>query len=193
MVIYAVVAMPPAAANFASEANAFCDYSNDISGCFADSTIHNWDWDLGPRFATVTFDSLYNTYDTTDLQIAQSGTTNDGVHNQDVDIYYHFGTVANGNWALASCQSPVNTSHHCNHWHVIYDNEELVAVNDNDVFFKKVACHETGHTVGLQHPDVQDHGWEHTDARFGCMRRGEILQPLLGDHGANHIDSYYPF
>ena len=194
--VAATAAVPsPASANFASAVNGFCHYS-DVKECYADSFRHNVDWDLGPKLGNATLDSLYNTYDTTELVISISGSVNDGTHSANVDVYYRNGPLASGE-AITSCQTPVDSSNYCNHWHVIYYGDAISAIRDDPAFYKTYACHETGHTVGLEHPIYDSHGRGIGDTFFGCMRDGSYLypeSPYLGAHGAAHINAfYYPF
>lgn len=183
---------PKADANFATALSGYCYYSSPRK-CTADSYRHDFDWDLGPRMGSATFDSLYNTYDTTDLEILLNGSVNDSTHSENVDVYFRADLVVGG-WAKTSCQDPVDTSHWCNHNHVIFDTEEMVDTLDSDAFLKKAACHEIGHSVGLTHPSADNHGVSESSDYFGCMRPGVSTYPYLGAHGASHIDAYYlPF
>jgi len=137
---------------------------------------------------TATLDTLYNSYDTTDLDISYL----EAGHTANVDIWFHYGLVVDDpgfvSFGLASCQT--NGSHICNHWHVIFDGDDLEWLTAP--FQKQVACHEVGHTVGLKHSDVDSHGWALNDARFACMLGvGSTPYALVGAHNVGHIHNYY--
>lgn len=187
----------PAATHWAGEwpASRTC-YGSQAGRCDADNGLHVYDWDLGPRFAAATFRTLYESYDTTALNISQSSNgVNNGSHTSQVDVHYEYGSTSGGAAAVASCYAG-NGSNFCQHWHVIYDANKIVAAKDDDRFFQVVTCHETGHTVGLMYsgvPNPSNHGiTDPRDPRFACMRTNGVYSTYdLGGLSVGHINGHY--
>lgn len=127
-------------------------------------------------------DSLYNSYDTTDLQI-HVGTGNDLF----TDVYYRSLDLIPGLVGLSSCD--YWRGHLCDHWVVSFDHIEIEGWSDTAL--KALACHETGHTVGLTHPNVTNHGKPNDDIFFHCMRVNNYSSGAVGSHGTGHIDNHY--
>jgi hypothetical protein len=127
--------------------------------------------------------TLYGSYDTTDLVIA--GPT--ASHTGSVDVFYRHGNLPGNILGLASCQTW--SGHECDHWHVIYDHDGLDG--RSDAYLRSVACHETGHTLALHHPNVNNHGWGNDNFRFECMRNGAVFPIHLGTHNVGHLNGYY--
>jgi hypothetical protein len=75
----------------------------------------------------------------------------------------------------------------CYHGQIILDPTEIDKGTDDDADRKKTACHEVGHSVGLQHGDN----------KLDCMIIGEIPAPTgqwktFGTHHINdHINATY--
>jgi hypothetical protein len=126
-------------ANWASDASGNCSWS-DTRECYPDSSGHTWDFDLGSDMLAATYDTLYNSYDTTELTITMSGVGNNGQHNTTVNVYYREDGLLDS-IGIASCQSW--NGHICGHWHVIYDYP-----NGTTSKRKSLACHETGTPSG---------------------------------------------
>ena len=177
-----------AGANFASQATGDC-YWSYIRECYADSYVHTWSSQVGPRTHAAIEWSLYNSYDTTDLDIPD----NEESHSGSVDIWYHFADVAGG-VGVSSCQTW--TGHVCAHWHVLFDDGDIG--NYSNVALISLACHETGHTVGLMHqsPAVFDDGnpTNSDDENYRCMVTDSNPQnnsQYVGTHNVGHINGYY--
>ena len=129
--------------------------------------------------------TLYGSYDTTDLKVLLEGNG----HTQTVDAWYQVDNLP-GYYALTSCEVG-NGTHRCKHWHVTFDPDNGSL---SDAELRSLACHETGHTVGLMHPQIQSHGWSYGDARFGCMRTSGFMDPwdpFLRGHNVRHINNFY--
>jgi len=65
----------------------------------------------------------------------------------------------------------------CQHWHVKYD--QAGYETDTDTERRTIACHETGHTTGLDHRE------------YGCMESGQFSQVRFTDHDVAHINAAY--
>lgn len=180
-------AAPPAGANFADALTGDC-YNDAARQCFANSTTHIVDWDLGPRTGVATYATLFQSYNTTDLTISipEGVTVDDDAHSVSIDVYYTNGSLT-GLLALTSCLTW--SGHLCTHWHVTYDSDALYGRSDN--FLQFVACHETGHTVGLTHPNLDPEGYSSSDPVFACMTTSAGSPINLGAHNVHHINSRY--
>lgn len=73
----------------------------------------------------------------------------DGNYSANVDVYYHQEDYP-GAWGVNSCQNW--SGHVCNRTHVIYDDDVgYDPLYDSASEYKQLACHETGHGLGLMH------------------------------------------
>lgn len=92
------------------------------------------------------------------------------------DIWYTVDPLPPGVAGLADCRA-LQDPDECEHWHVTYD--EPWWIGAGDVSRRALACHETGHTVGLKH------------GPYGCMEVGQYPNQYLGTHNRDHINSRY--
>lgn len=179
------------ATNYADDAAFYggC-YLHYTRECYPDGAALDWSAPpLGPEMGAATFDTLYNSFDTTDLTVLAIGEQPVNFHSQSVDNYYMYMNLPAGVLGRASCEHWVLTT--CNHWHVMYDDTALIGASAEKQ--KSVACHETGHSVGLKHPDLNSHGWGNDGSEFACMRNGFVFPSHLGSHNALcEINGYLP-
>lgn len=179
------LAAGPAEANFADSQSGNCYYSY-IRECYADSSNHNWSASVGPRMLKAIEDTLYGSYHATDLTIPPQDP-----HDEHVDIWYHFdgADLPNGAVGLASCQNW--SGHVCDHWHVLFDDEAIASYWNLPL--QSLACHETGHTVGLTHPENDNDaaGGGTWSDKYKCMLSSLPTPHLLGDHNVAHINQRY--
>ena len=131
-------------------------------------------------------DTLYNSYDTTDLEIEGPF-----AHSEQVDVYFFEG-YKQGYRGLTQCIYRASGPNRCDHWHSNLDLDEI-AIYPNPLpqqVIKADECHEIGHSVGLTHPG--DTGQGDSDPTFGCM---DWKDPPLDDHllahNVSHINQYY--
>ena len=54
-----------------------------------------------------------------------------------------------------------------------------------------IACHETGHAVGLTHPTEASPASGAADAAFRCMRNFQPSGSILGPHNVEQINANY--
>lgn len=184
MLVPLLVAPTDATANFAKALDAPCDHER-ARRCFADSIVHTWNGDLGPRNDRAVRATLYGSYNTSSLTITEKSG-----HPYDLDVWYEVDTLP-GYYGLTSCEGG-NGTHFCTHWHVTFNPDNGDQLIDNEL--RSLACHETGHTVGLMHPEINSHGYSIADARFACMRTAGNMNPwdiYLGQHNVSHIDNFY--
>lgn len=179
----------PASANWVDQLTGTragpCDHTLDRD-CRMNDRFLYWDADLGPLMTTAIIDTLYNSYHTTNIDVSISGTVNDGYHDaQASDVYYHNAAGLDpGVYGVASCEVG-NGTHVCQHTHVHF----RAGMSGDASFLKSIACHETGHAVGLTHPgsvgapDIPD--------IYRCMTNGSTFPPSLGPHNVGHIDGNF--
>lgn len=179
-----------APANFSNQFSAYGPCNGPyVAECYADTDAHNWDCDLGPNMLTAVVDTLYGSWDTTDLEITLNSDCGNGSHNTYVDVYYYHLNVPNGDYALTDCKDTVaGQPTKCDHWHVTFDPDELVL--HSAAFLKSVACHETGHTVGLWHQPYTG-GSGMVDSDWQCMRSDLNFPTNVGAHNVGHVNWWY--
>lgn len=131
-------------------------------------------------------------YEGTDLVTSLHGTgVDDSV---DWDLYSekcygcHSGTIL----SIADCRWVTSGTGYayCRHWHVIHDGDQTDALSAAG--HQQLACHETGHTVGLLHP--RDGSRDHSI--YGCMPTGVAFNGAgdarwLRAHNETHISDAY--
>jgi hypothetical protein len=130
--------------------------------------------------------TMYSSYDTTDLSIPPRRDQ----HSAGLDVHYRNGSIPDSPEGrvvgLTSCQ--IWEGHRCDHWHVIFDGAQIADYSDAKLQW--LACHETGHTVGLKHGSVDPDAGPGNVAAYQCMRYSPF--PIyLGAHNATHINNHY--
>jgi hypothetical protein len=148
-------------------------YANNFGPYFADNGSHSRYYDAGftagARAATDW--SINYSYQPTDMNWYY--TTTD-IHGSN-DTWYTVDPLPGSIIGLTDCRA-LQDPDECEHFHVTYD--EPWWIGAGDVARRSLACHENGHTVGLQH------------GPYGCMPSSPTSQ-YLGAHNANHINSRY--
>ncbi|MFC7486903.1 hypothetical protein ACOCJ7_11745 [Knoellia sp. CPCC 206453] len=84
-------------------------------------------------------------------------------------------------WGYAQCSQRTNNLLRCDLWTVSFNERTLPA---DDYWWRKVGCHEFGHTGGLGHRTSADD----TDTN-SCMREGRVSVQQLDSHDLNQINS----
>lgn len=187
MRILRLAAVPAAAmtlvlttASAASGTNfAGCD-AGEPEPCFANNSYHTATYNLGPRLYTATERTRIQSYETTDLTTAvDTGST----HDVNEDLHYGVDdNLPDGILGRYDCHYYLN-GQRCTHAHIRYHGELLTGFSDDEL--QSLACHETGHSVGLRHPPVDD------ATLYGCMVNGAQLPRHLNPHNVSHIDGRY--
>lgn len=142
--------------------------------------------DSANRYRGATAWTIQNSYETTVLNFLKYG---DG-HNDQLNNYY---TVTNdfdektlGYWNCVYYTNALHTK--CKHGHITYNGMRDLGGNGNN----SLACHETGHSVGLRHFGPQSKG----PAVVHCMHDPmppdpRDADPYLGPHNAGTINANY--
>jgi hypothetical protein len=144
----------------------------------ADNGLHRFNYDppMQERWKAALERSRLNSYEVTDMT-----TRLECCHTTTVDVWAHSQPVANAD-GWARCKYYVNVFHNaCDHWHVVFE-----TANESDLaqewYRIGMACHEIGHTVGLQHAVGGD--------TYQCMTSTPSTK-FLGPHNVNHINLEY--
>ncbi|MCU1496255.1 MAG: hypothetical protein JWM47_208 [Acidimicrobiales bacterium] len=171
-------------ANFADGLSGHC-LRDKARKCFADNSLHTVTWNLGPRMREATFATLFGSYDRTVLDVVYIRD-----HRAHVDVAYMIKKLRDlpGRQVIGKADCRVWRRHRCDHWHVYFDGGQIAGLSQP--LLKSLACHETGHTVGLTHGDMDSHGWAANDPRFWCM----LYEPYpsgLGEHNVRQINRFY--
>lgn len=165
-------AMPAAASNFIG-----CAGTADP--CFANNSTHYMSYNLTTGWRTATEATRTGSYETTDLTTVLS------VHDSS-DVYYEVETQSTSYYGIYFCVT-FGSSGTCNHAHVTYNGPNGAGLTATEL--KSVACHETGHTLGLRHPG--DVGAPDSDqTTYRCMVVNGFPD-TLGPHNAGHLDARY--
>ncbi len=182
------------ASNFGGpkDASAECD-GNLSSECVAENYTHFawYDSSITTPYITAMNYAVSHYTSVTDMSVATQGLSN----TNDVRVYRaNYGS--NGAWAWTACQDPplyagsrpLNGHTHghnwCKpqliHWNTYYDANYATSSKRN-----AIACHELGHTMGLQH----------TSDSASCMKNpptvGGIAQATT-THDRGHVNAHYP-
>lgn len=161
--------------------------------CLANSSNHYYVVSSSvPNYVEVAIpQAKVYSYDYTDLaMIGQSSNTSltDVVYTMDDNL------ESIGAWALYDCYDPVNSSR-CDWAQVYFDNSQMWSNRSNADLLRKVACHETGHSVGLVHGIDSSNSTggsaSNTAPWLGCMMRGWPAEVGLGSTNAAQINDYY--
>jgi hypothetical protein len=151
---------------------------------------------LGPLMTTATNATLFQSYDTTDLTIVDGS-----AHTGSVDVWYYVNdNLPDGVVGANRCNVAASDST-CNHSHAAYHGDYLEELGWNGPGTlnadrrRKLACHETGHTVGLTHginayPNAISNSNVST---LQCMVQGTYDNPPIGmgSHNVAHVNSWY--
>lgn len=111
----------------------------------------------------------------------------------ETDIIYEYGSLG-GDLGVTSCNDPIG-SYRCDQHYVRYDPGEICAkfcTPDNTAAFNHIACHETGHAVGLLHG--ADAGVANNDPALLCMEtpiRGASPKQFAGWHNVDRVNATY--
>lgn len=145
---------------------------------FADNGFHrfNYDPNTQARWTGALERSRVNSYEATDMT-----TRLECCHTTTVDVWAHSQPVPNADGA-ARCQYYTNSLQlTCDHWHIVFETANDIQFNQ-EWYRIGLACHEIGHTVGLEHgptPSVHE-----------CMT-SKPSSKFLGTHNVGHINSKY--
>ncbi|MGW5875729.1 hypothetical protein ACWFMI_04120 [Nocardiopsis terrae] len=135
-----------------------------------DAVIDTMNYDYRPTDLTVTYDSTPSF----------SGTA-------ETDIIYQEGRVSTkppNVMGLTWCNDATNG------WSVECD-QQYVRIRGNGVYDRGIACHETGHAVGLQHGGLSSPKLSNSDYRLGCLVNEPSDNASLGSHNRSMINSTY--
>jgi len=152
----------------------FCQTDNASLTIFRESTITS----AGSTSISAT---LNLSYATTDLNVSnQNPPAYTGA--SETDIIYRAAPLGGSFTGYTWCDNAVSVTA-CDQQYVQFDN------GSPD---RALACHETGHGVGLTHgPDAWP-ALSDTDARLGCLRRPVVAaNSLLGQNNVDNINSTY--
>lgn len=99
----------------------------------------------------------------------------------ETDIVYAKGDPPAGKGGIAWCDDAVS---------IIECDQHYVTFKAANAVSKGLACHETGHAVGLKHGDDSSPAVLNNSVSLKCMQ-DPIGSQLLGDHNANQINATY--
>jgi hypothetical protein len=161
--------------------------------CMADNQNHYVYYALGPMLTRATDATLYGSYDTTAINVFK-----DGGHYASTDVYYYNETELPVNvLGRTSCiHDSTSDVHDCDHFHVGYHSDRLnelgwnVDTTQNRTRLHALACHESGHTVGLTHGGDAGSIMANDDPALRCMRTPLVETDTgVGTHNADHLNN----
>lgn len=176
-----------ASANFIGESYVYaCDRSQETEPCLADNSVHRVFMDVGPNYRAAINATLYQSWDTTDVDVVDAH----GAHGS-TDVYYSYRDLPGARLGQTNCITLSADQRFCDHFHVTLDRAAAIewgwgdGTRGDQQVLKTIACHETGHTLGLYH--VVDE-----PSVYRCMTTpiSEMTPSTVGPHNANHMRYY---
>lgn len=177
-----LVGAPPAAANnfYGATGDSPC------GGNMQDSGVMTWYRQDLEYSHGATSDAIINAVVPTDVVVAAESSS----HGAGVDVVYqdfnYTGSICGITWhpagTLVGYTSCVTLSGaKCDHFHVLYDTSYTSGLTVQQK--RNLACHETGHSLGLSHPDADE---QRNDS---CMY--DVTEKTYSDHDLDHINDNY--
>jgi hypothetical protein len=151
--------------------------------CFANNSTHYFSYNLnasGGRWRAAVEFTRVNSYETTDLTTALAP-------HEASDVYYYIDNTDRGAYGHYYCLYPeAGRPRVCHHAHIWF-NDSYSMTQDQRI---SVACHETGHSLGLRHPNDASPPAPDDPSVYQCMVVAGF--PIfLGPHNTAHINSRY--
>lgn len=162
--------------------------------CKADNSTHTVATIfLGAQMKNQTEDTLDDRFGPlTNLTIvykAYSEISWTGSAETDVIYWESSGSIVNGVAGLVACDDAV-TNTKCDQFYVYYNSSQVASHATHYSYLEKLACHETGHTVGLLHGDQADPPVSNTHTNLRCMKKGHTHSDKVpGGHNIAEINS----
>jgi hypothetical protein len=152
----------------------FCTTDNSTLTYFSQGS-------LAPYSRTQITSVLENQFEPTVLSVTrQDPPAYEG--NAETDIVYRIGALPRGISGATQCDDP-NGLWKCDQHFVTFL---------NDFWAQHLTCHESGHAVGLTHPQSASPNLPGTDPSFACMRTADNYNVHgLGVHNASQINGEY--
>jgi hypothetical protein len=172
------LATPASADNF----GAIYDEPTSVSLQDDRTMSYQFDSNLSAHMRSASDWTLINSYNTTDLNVVKFA---DG-HRNDLNNHYAIGAMPlPGLIGYHDCVYWVSLSRtRCRHGHIRYNNAGL----STTTYERALACHETGHSVGLRHKGTT----ANTQSIVRCVWTPlNPNDPYLGAHNVAHINRTY--
>lgn len=174
---------PAGASNFSGATGATgCGGGSPVN--MADNAAHYFWYDsLTNGVENAQNNTRSSDYDPTDVNTFDDSsakpTTDVIVRDQDYSTFCGYSWHPGGGlWGLATCNS-VNGADECESHDVRYDISYIEVATQAER--RGLACHETGHSLGLMH----------RDAGNGCMKQYGAYPASLTEHDTAHLNANY--
>lgn len=152
----------------------FCTTDNSTLTFFSQGS-------LSPYSRTQIRSVLENQFDPTDLTVTrQDPPRYEG--SAETDIVYRIGSLPPGIGGAAECNDPIG----------LWKCDQHYVTFANDFWAQHITCHESGHAVGLTHPQDASPALPSSHASFACMKTVDNYNANgLGAHNVSQIDGEY--
>lgn len=165
-----------------SSADPFADCTEDV-GCQADSSPHSYCFDAS--FDTDLHSAATHAMETALEQDTQMSAQYHGTCATGVDVKWYESDIifeeTRGTWGCVTPPYP-DPGDICWAGEIVLDKVKIDVGDDDEADRRKTACHEAGHSVGLEHGNYK------TD----CMINGEIPAPTGAwkTYNLHHINDH---
>lgn len=146
--------------------------------------ISSWSEIPPGRMANALFSTVYAGYNSTDVEFFPASG-----HLGVTDVVWRLEPIAGDVIGQYRCLTNA-TGWRCEHAHILFD--PGAAEDLADQWLRALACHETGHSIGLTHaPDgIPFYGPQSGVIR--CMATPLLPDSYIGPHNVMHISANYP-
>ncbi|MBI2709471.1 MAG: hypothetical protein HYX34_07225 [Actinobacteria bacterium] len=156
---------------------------------------------LGAQMKAATDFTLDGSYATTNVGPVHKTDTlvTSGTGETDIVYQYDGGELSSGTYGITECNDPSIGNNRCDQFYVTFNADVLSnALCDTcgrTTFQRAVACHETGHAIGLVHGPNADPGKSLQYAPLNCMRTDmppeDWDDPTMGVNNAHWANVTY--